>query len=310
MQKLEKGSIDTSMKLPGVTTPRQTTKSNGEDAGDLKRPTPEEQELCYGTLRVCPRAHLCNLAAACISRANEDASAIHYHRQNISVPFMRFDSSEANGSSNGQRRLSGEKSLSEDENVAQWEAMYAEDGSPSPEDDENAPIDIGGMEIAQSSLEDVRKVTDAICALAINSPETFKVLVSKIYHGSRQIDIARREGKSRQAVNKRLLAELGIAQRRDLRKAERERELSEARVAREEAEERLENRDADFASLSVFELLTFKMLKGCGMRENEVAAVLGVTERTVFNVRERLLKKHAIRTEAPARRPGGRRPRK
>lgn len=284
----------------GVTRPRVKAATPPAPA---RPPTPEEQEKCYGTLRVCPRAHLCNLADACSSRANEEASDIHYQMTHISVPFMSFDSGEADGTSNGRRRH-GKTSpdLSAEESDAEREAEMVEDDSGDANAKENgATVDIGGVTIAESSLEDVRKVTDAICSLAITSPASFNCLVRKIYTGAKQIDIARQDGKSRQAVNKKLLAELGISQKRNARREELDAAMAAAEIRREDAEEALARRDDAFASLTFCELLAFRMLRGAGMRESEVASVLGVSESTVFHFRRRMLESHGIDATPPRR---------
>lgn len=241
-------------------------------------------------MRSCPRASLCNLAEACSSRANEEASSIHYHHQNISVPFMSFNSAESEGRSNRRRTLSADRQ----EEDAERDAMEVEDDTDAEAAD--GTLDIAGVRISASSYNDVRKVTDAMCALATHSPTAFFCLVRKIYDGASQSDVARQDGVSRQAVNKRLLAELGIAQKRATRNARRETELVDAVERMEEAEDRLKRRDDEFASLSVCEFLAFKMLTSGKMKEADVAGVLGVSERTVFGMRQRLLSRHGIST--------------
>lgn len=252
--------------------------------------TEEEMLKCYGKLRVenkkdqCLRRGECPWGDACLSLANEEAESIHYHRANISVGFMLFDPNHAD-----------ENSYTPDSDEEEAEkAVYSMACSGSDDS------------ISEDTYERICKVLAQLADIYFTRPTAFEMLMKKVYKDYNQSDLAREKGITRAGINKRLMQELGIGQKRNNLKIRDEIELEKAKKEYQQKNETLREREKFFASLSDRDWHIYKLafIDGCTL--DSVAAQLNIGTSTVDRVvrflRSKLNENGAIRR--------GRRPKK
>jgi RNA polymerase sigma factor (sigma-70 family) len=231
--------------------------------------TEEEMLRCYGKFRIenkqdqCLRRRECPWGDACLSLANEEAESIHYHRANISVGFMLFDPNHADGNS---------YTPDSDEEEAE-KAVYAMACGDSTNDS-----------ITEDTYEKICKVLAQIADIYFTHPTTFELLMKKIYKDYNQSDLAREKGITRAGINKRLMQELGIGQKRNNLRIRDEIELEKAKKEYQQKNETLRDREKFFASLSDRDWHIYKLafIDGCSL--DSVANQLNIGTSTVARV--------------------------
>ena len=235
--------------------------------------TEEEMVKCYGTLRIenkkdqCLRRSECPWGDACLSLANEEAESVHYHRANISVGFMLFDPNNSDGNSPPPATDDSE----EEEKIAE-KAVYA--------------MACGGSDdsMSEDTYERICRVLAQLADIYFTRPTTFEMLMKKIYKDYNQSDLAREKGITRAGINKRLMLELGIGQRRNNLKIRDEIELEKAKREYNQKNEKLRERERFLATLSDRDWHIYKLafIDGCSL--NSVAIQLNIGTSTVDRV--------------------------
>ena len=240
---------------------------------DMPMVTEEEMQKCYGKLRIehrkdqCSRRKDCPWGDACLSLVNEEAENIHYHKANISVGFMLFDPNDnADDNSLAEYKEETEESTAE-------KAVY----SLILGDSDNEYIDA-------DTYKKICKVVAQIAEIYFSKPTAFDLLMKKIYKGYNQSDLARERGITRAGVNKRLMLELGIGQKRNSLKVREERELEEAKKQYIQKNQELREREKFLATLSERDWNIYKLafIDGCSL--NSVAIQLNIGTSTVDRV--------------------------
>ena len=237
---------------------------------------PEDIIDCYGKHRIdctgkdrCPRRKDCEWGSACLSAANEQADNIHYQRANISLSNMIFDEDFL------QRQGC---SLERSEQVEQITASAME-----PEEQPENVL-LGDRDFSREEYEAVCSALEEVSKLYFDTPTAFDCLMRKLYKGQKQSDVARERGVKRQAVNKRLLHELGIAQKRSGFQEQRERELENAKKEYQKTTEELRLKDKFLASLNERDWMIYKKAFVDGESRNVIAAELKIGTATVSRV--------------------------
>lgn len=234
--------------------------------------TEEEMQKCYGKCRIenrkdqCLRRKECPWGEACLSLANEEAESIHYHRANISVGFMLFDPNNTDGNT-----YAGDEDESE-EKIAE-KAVYS--------------LAVDGLDneyLNEETYSKICKVLAQIADIYFKQPTVFDLLMKKIYKGYNQSDLARERGITRAGINKRLMYELGVGQKRNNIKVREEKELEEAKKQYAKKNEELREREKFLASLSYRDWHIYKLafIDGCSL--NSVAIQLNIGTSTVDRV--------------------------
>lgn len=187
-------------------------------------------EKCYGTIE-CSERQSCPWGEACLSRAREPMEERHFQIQHVSVPCMIYDPNNTDN---------------DDETQSAIEAYFTTEEKP--QNIENLELD--GFTIPHDSIPIVMTVVEKIAFFYFEKPKTFDALMKMIFQGKNQSDLARDENVSRQCINKRLLKELCIAQKRNDKQQQRDRELAEAKQEFSDKLEELRKKDAFLKTLS------------------------------------------------------------
>lgn len=262
--------------------------------------TPEEIVDCYGKRPVkdgidqCPRRKDCPWGEACLSCSREKLDADHYHIANVSVGFMLFDPGDDDdrhiiySNENAEREAMAEKAML---NMADDKNSADEEG----EDVELEELTIPGME-----YDSVIQAIGRIAELYFSAPSSFEMLMKSIFQGKNQADAAREKGITRQGLNKRLLYELGIAQKRNDIQERRDRELAKAKQEYSDKMDDLRQKDEFFRTLSDRDWKIYRMVFMEKKSYQAVANVLRVSVKTVYRVsmflRSKMTKKVHIPT--------------
>lgn len=228
---------------------------------------------CYGKFpddprfpkTVCKKRLSCELGGPCLDRSREEKSNIHYNFQYESVGSVSFDPN---------------RSDSDDErNVAAKAYFEATDTSAASSD-----LNLLGVDIPLDAVDVVKTVIEKLSEFYFYSPAVFESLMNSIMMNKSQSDLAREKHISRQCVNKRLLRELGIAQKRNDFQQRRDRELAEAKKSYEDKLRKLRQKDSFLRSLSNRDWMIYKLrfIDGCTVKST--ARQANVTERTVYRV--------------------------
>lgn len=203
---------------------------------------------CYGKRRIenrvdqCPRRTECPWGDACLSLSNEHMAAKHYHIANVSVGFMHYDPNRGNLDGSAPRSDAEQREALAEKELMNTTAAQS-DGEPEDVTLETVTIPGERYEIVCSALE-------RIADLYFNTPVSFETLMKSIFQKKNQSDVSRERGVTRQGLNKRLLYELGIAQKRNDIQQRRDRELAEAKQEYSEKLTALRERDAFFKTLT------------------------------------------------------------
>ena len=254
--------------------------------------TEEEIVKCYGTKRIkdgedqCELRSECPFGEACLSRANEEASAIHYHKAHVSVGFMLYDPTaqgdDDDDDDGGESKpVTTYKSPSEAAEAEAEREVMMFDSTPLAESND---VVLGDTVIPGGEYEIVCEAMEKIADLYFNYPTSFDCLMKSVYKGMSQSDVAREKDITRQWLNKRLLYELGIAQKRNDAQQRRDREVETAKREYGEKVEQLRQQTTFFGGLSERDWKIYKLAFVDGCSRESVAKQLGIGSATVSRV--------------------------
>ena len=230
----------------------------------------EELTKCYFENRMeCPDRAECRIGKECLNHASENADDRHYHCSNISVPHVIFDPNE--------------DAKNQDEAISKT-YFSAEDENSEPEKD----LHLIGISIPQDALPYVYLTLEKISHFYFYTPNVFDALMNSIVKGKNQSDIARDQHITRQWVNKRLLKEIGLAQKRNDAQERRDRELADIKRAYDEKTEMLERKYAFLNTLTEREILIFHLRFHLNLEARIVAEKIGCNIRTVFRATDKI----------------------
>lgn len=233
----------------------------------------DDKAECYGKhSEQSPRCRECELKNPCKNRTEEPKENLRYAFQHISVPQVFFDGGES-GDADGE--------LLEAAN-----AYYSQtDGK-----EKNSALILDGITIPEKAKYIVFQVISRLAEFYFHTPHVFEAIMQKAFHGKSQSDLAREKFISRQCVNKRLLKDLGIAQKRHDVQQRRDAELAEAKESLAEKEESLRQKDHFLQSLSERDWRIYKLHFIDGCSEISTANQVGCSRRTVSTVAQFLRK--------------------
>lgn len=242
--------------------------------------SPNDDKIsCYGKKIDCPKREHCELGEVCLSRARESADDLHYQLQHVSVPEIIYNPNE-----DGHHHRHG--GFNDENDTAK--AYY---GAVSDETAEEESIDIPGVSLDEDTKPIVMQVVEKIAEWYFYTPHTFDALMNKIVRGKSQSDIAKERHITRQCVNKRLLRELGIAQKRNDIQERRDRELENAKRKITEYIDVLRERDEFLSKLSErnWKIYLYRFFEHRTVKET--ALLVKCNMRTVFRVSQKLRQK-------------------
>lgn len=262
--------------------------------------TESEMVECYGKRPVkdgvdqCPRRSECPWGAMCLSRSREKLDADHYHIANVSVGFMLYD---PNAEDDGTPRIYADETA-EREAMAEREVLTRA-SADAADDEEEKDVELEEITIPGAEYESVLAAIGRIADLYFSAPASFDMLMKSVFQGKNQADAAREKGITRQGLNKRLLYELGIAQKRNDIQERRDRELAAAKREYADKVEELRKKDEFFRTLSERDWKIYKLLYVDGVSQQSAAEQLNCSRRTICKVsqflRLKLLEKYTIK---------------
>lgn len=226
----------------------------------------EDKINCYGTKTECPERDSCELGGPCLSRAREASEDRHFQIQNISLPNVLFD-----GSDNEAR----------DDFRIDPLSIYSEN---SAENDDEEPLRLSDITIPAESKACVLQVVEKLAYYYFNMPNVLDALFNIIFKGKNQSDIAREKNITRQCENKRLLRELGIAQKRKDIQYRRDSELQQIKQDYCAMADALQDKENFIQTLSERDFTIFKYRFGQKFTAQKTAEIAGCDLRTVFRV--------------------------
>lgn len=258
--------------------------------------TEEEMIRCYGKKRIkggkdqCERRARgeCPWGKFCLSHASEEAENVHYHKANVSVGNILADFNDTDNKDCEGITTVFEQPQYED-------GLFASDGGRDDEEEINY-LELGnGIRIDDSARPTVDAVIGRIAELYFNAPATFDCLMKKIFQQKNQSDVARQKNVSRQSVNKRLLYELGIAQKRSNMQARRDKELAEAKAKLADIEAEHKRQIRSMRKMTKKEYAVYKVcaIDGC-LCVSSVAKQTGCSRYGVYQIVRRLERKYGI----------------
>ena len=227
----------------------------------------EDKINCYGTKTECPERDSCELGAPCLSRARESSEDRHFQIQNISLPSVMYD-----GSGNGD---------GEDEDFRIDPLSIYHEGNANEEDE---PLRLSDITIPAESKACVLQVVEKLAYYYFNMPNVLDALFNIIFKGKNQSDIAKEKNITRQCENKRLLRELGIAQKRKDIQYRRDSELQQIKEDYCAMADALQDKENFIQSLSERDFTIFKYRFGQKFTAQKTAEIAGCDLRTVFRV--------------------------
>ena len=255
-----------------------------------KNVTASEIINCYGKHRVdqkkgdsCKRRNSCPWGEACLSLANESAENYHYHKANISIGNMLFDDDcfEQKDLSDTEREIFDAK-----KEISAMSSRTAKN---------NTVIELENLKLSESSYAEVLKVLVELADMYFKYPSSFDCVMRKIYKNQNQSDVAREKNITRAGLNKRLLSELGIAQKRNSIQEQRDRKLEQAKQSLKQAEEKVNDRLRAFSTMTETEFAIYKICAedGC-LSATSVAAQTGFSRQTIYTTLHNLREKYNI----------------
>ena len=240
---------------------------------------------CYGKRPVkdgvdqCPRRAECPWGEMCLSRSREKLDADHYHIANVSVGFMLYD---PNAEDDGTPRIYADETA-EREAMAEKEVLTRA-GADAADDEEEKDVELEEITIPGAEYESVLAAIGRIADLYFSAPASFDMLMKSVFQGKNQADAAREKGITRQGLNKRLLYELGIAQKRNDIQERRDRELAAAKREYADKVEELRKKDEFFRTLSERDWKIYRMVFVDGVSYSAAANALNCSRKTVYRV--------------------------
>lgn len=242
----------------------------------------EEIIECYGKYPVkdgidrCARRAECPWGESCLSRSREGLDAMHYHIANVSVGFLHYDSGADDDGS--------ERMYANDTEEIEAKAEQAIMNQHSCEENEEQDLHLDGITIPGAKYGVCMRVIERIAQMYFSTPSSFDMLMKSVFKGKNQSDVAKEEGITRQGLNKRLLYELGIAQKRNDIQQRRDRELNQIKMEYSGKLEELRELDAFFRSLSERDWRIYRMVFLEKKSYSKAAREIGCSLKTVYRV--------------------------
>lgn len=234
----------------------------------------EDKVQCYGTYSNCAKCRKCELSSPCQNRTDEPKENMKYAFQHISVPQVYFEG--------------GEHGETENEELVEAVNAYY-NSADEPQKEHHLVLD--GIVIPENVKFIVFEIVGRLAEFYFHTPNVFEAIMKNAFEGKSQSDIAREKFITRQCENKRLLKDLGIAQKRNDIQERRDRELAEAKAEYTQKCEDLRQKDEFLCSLSERNWLIYKyhFIDGCS--EESTANQVGCSRRTVSTVAQFLREK-------------------
>lgn len=231
----------------------------------------DDKTLCYGKFpdnpkkpdSVCPCRAECELGAACLNRSRESAQDIHYQCQHVSVPHMIYDPNE--------------QQEGEADSVAQAYFEHESESETFPAEG-SGDLNLDGLVIPADQRPLFCDIVRKLAEFHKYTPKALDMLFAATLENKSQSAYARDRHITRAAVNKWLLSELKIAQKRNDIQARRDRELKQAVTRMKLAEEKANSRIKAVQKMTDTE---FAVYKTC--TENHCRSVTAIARRTGFS---------------------------
>ena len=240
-----------------------------------KMPQPNDDKVqCYGTFNQSERCSQCELCEPCKNRTDEPKEAMRYNFQNISISQVLFDDND-----------------NSDVSQEMMEAIEECNKKEVPEND--TPLVLHDIVIPPETKDIVLEVVHRLAEFYFHTPHVFEAIMKNSFQGKSQSDIAREKFITRQCENKRLLKDLGIAQKRNDIQERRDRRLAEIEEDCARKTESLRKKDEFLSSLSERNWLIYKLHFVDGCSEESTAKQIGCSRRTVSYVAQFLREKLA-----------------
>ncbi len=235
---------------------------------------------CWGKKENCTA--ICEFKETCRNKFNEQKENTHYQIQHISVPNLIYDP--------------------QDEERNEKDSPVNIYFSTEEEKEVDNTIDLPGISIPPSALPAVMTVLEKIADFYFHTPNVFEALMNAIFKGKSQSDLAKEKHVSRQCINKRLLQELTIAQKRNDIQERRDRELRTAQAEYRNKINSLAARDDFLKTLSCrdFHIYHCRFIKKHTAKHT--ATLCNCDIRTVFRVSQFIRRKLDISVTTPGRR--------
>lgn len=228
----------------------------------------DDKIRCFGKNVSCPQRSDCELGAPCLNRAREFLDDYHFGKQHICVSQVEYDPNRDDHDD-------------ADEIARAYFEAAAESSAP-------APLELDGITIPPDALPVVMHVLEKIAEYYFHTPHVLDALFNTVFRGKSQSDIAREKHITRQCENKRLLRELGIAQKRNDIQARRDRELESRKREFDSRLAELRRRDEFLSSLTEREWRIY-LHRFCERRSaRSTAELTHCNIRTVFRVSHKL----------------------
>lgn len=248
------------------------------------RPNLDDKTLCYGKFpdnprkssSICPHRNKCELGSACLNRARESAEDLHYQFQNVSVPTLIYDPNEKQerGADSAARAY-----------------FERESGMPPISDEGSGDLNLDGLIIPADQrplfCDIVRKLAD----FHRHTPKVLDFLFAAILDKKTQSAYARDKHITRACVNKWLLTELNIAQKRNDIQERRDRELKQAKQEYADKISEIQQQKEILRTLSRRDLMIYKMKFLDRRSHSDIARELNISRRTSIRVSLRLRSK-------------------
>lgn len=234
----------------------------------MSEPDCADKTVCYGKFpdlrgkpeTFCPHRNNCELGAPCLSRSREPSDDEHYQNQNISVPHMIYDPNEDGG---------------EDDEISktfyEYDGVRIEQGA--------GDLELDGLVIPAAQRPLFCDIISKLAEFHRKSPKTLEFLFASTLKNQSQSSFAREKKVTRACVNKWLLTELKIAQKRNDAQERRDRELAQAKKRLKLAEEQAASRAEAFTRMSGAEFAVYKI---CA--EDGCLSITSIAEQTGYRI--------------------------
>lgn len=244
----------------------------------------DDKTLCYGKFpdnpkksdSVCPCRAECELGAACLNRSRESAQDIHYQCQHVSVPHMIYDPNE--------------QQEGEADSAAQAYFEHESESETFPAEG-SGDLNLDGLVIPADQRPLFCDIVRKLAEFHKYTPKALDMLFAATLENKSQSAYARDRHITRAAVNKWLLSELKIAQKRNDIQARRDRELKRAKQEYADKIAELREKDNMLRTLSDRDVLIYKFKFLDGHSHSDIARKLNISRRTSIRVSLRLRSK-------------------
>lgn len=257
--------------------------------------TEQEMVKCYGTKRIVNKKDQCARRAKgecpwgefCASRANEASDDIHYGMANVSVGIMLADFNHIDK----QEDKSIYQVFEQAGDVQEEFEFDSEDSKQEPE-----YMEIENIRIPEENRVFVTEIVQKLANMYFDNPLSFECMMRKIFKGQNQSSVARQKGVSRQSINKRLLQELGIAQKRHDVEQRRDEDFKKKMHEFTKIEEKLETEIENMRDMTPLEFKIYKIcaIDGC-LSITSIAKQAKCARLSVYRTINNLKKKYGIK---------------